>query len=1607
MRYSSWLTRLTSLCLSRPHRPAKRRRSRTTSGWTPLERLEDRSLQTAAVVATFTSGVLHIEGTAGKDTINVQQTNQQISVKGISILVNGQAKSSISASDVTRIEVNGGDGNDTISLTPGRGQQAILISTVLNGGVGNDSISGGDGNDFIQGGDGADSLSGNGGNDSLVGGIGNDNLNGGNNEDTLQGGQGNDTLSGGLGRDQADFSRATAGVTVNLVTGKGTGEGTDKLDTVEDLVGSDLGDTLTGNTSDNRLDGRSGNDVLADGQGNDVLAGGQGNDTLDGGVADDTLIGGDGNDILNDGEGNDQLIGGLGNDRYAFADVASYQVDEIVEAVGAGTDTLDFSRSLNSVRINLDLRFVDDDLVRQANRVIPQNDSFANFENILGTAGDDVIMGNAANNVIRGGGGNDDIDGRQGDDQLFGESGNDTLIGYAGNDQLQGGAGDDVFQFWNNSLDVGNDEILADPTTNGAGNLGVDTLDFELFGVFDDGIRIDLTKLGVFQQIHHDVAIKLSKQSRINNVIGTHFNDVMIGNDNPNRLIGTDGYDTIFGAGGNDTLLAGGHLDGGGGDDFLQDSVAGTDDVFVGGAGNDRLEGGIGNDTLQGGIGRDTLIGGLFDVTDRAFGFDPENQPNAVASDDRLEGGDGSDYLFGSGGSDDLIGGLGDDQYLFTSAIRVEDDQIVEAKDQGNDTIDFRWLSLGDYVAVDLRSTDTMGYDTNRFLQGSGVNIENVFGSPGNDTIVGNPLNNMINGGPGDDFLAGWSGDDCLVASDRASNLETGETNILAGEEGTDLLVRLGDGDTVSDGELLDSMDDPTGYGRDRRVESLLFDAPPMGGTVPSLVDSTFNYSRRPTLIVVTQGASDDGRTVYGWEKDIAHNLQAELTKAGSQTYCMVVQWDSLSPNDNGVDSVVNHIREFLDARTNKWNVVLIGHSRGGIFTNDVAQQLGTHAKINQLVDVLIDPTASISMGDSYPDVTPFNVNGSIVYDDGHQFLPLGAVRDSLPVRGADYRRISLPGYGYYDFGTHMAIASWYATTGFRNDLDLFLKSNSPSPNGGFARETVQNNKNGYEVVDAAPADRHERVVDIGIRKDPNGNILGKLSVLGVSGMNVALGPDGVLVSSGTSFGGGGSVSIGQGLGASFNSVGIGPLSVNGGIQISADEARVDLDAGPMRISLGTKGGSIDFGVKKVKFAVRNDLPAGTVILDSVGLLGETIRKTLVQGIVNSITAFTDSEIVKDMLGRLPTSKLARELGAVNLETMHQVLDRVGDTLGTLMNAVDSDTLERAVGQLTPGRISAVLSDLADQTLSKTVNFLKGHGLDDVLGRLSGQDLNVIVNRLRGDALSAVTSVMPALLNQVRDLGTLANVLNSATPQALGSLLGGLSPSKVGAVLQSLGDSTLAGAVGFLRDRGLSDILKPLSSSQLAPLVSRLSGENLATVLDRISDTQVTFVLGRLDNVAKAACLNRLSDARVGEVLTRLGTDSLNNIAGILGNSRLAIVLGGMGQSTLQSVTSQLSVDRLTELVPGLNNDTLNKTLSGLSNSQINQMLSKLDTNGLSRAVSHLGDDRLRSVLNTSGSDVVDSVRSVLPTDRVNSIGGALSQGPGGLIGALGGILRV
>jgi uncharacterized secreted protein with C-terminal beta-propeller domain len=149
--------------------------------------------------------------------------------------VNGVVVGTIRESRVSTIRIFGGIGDDTITVSiPGN----TRIKTVLNGGTGNDTITGSDGSDTILGGQGNDTLSGGRGNDTLRGGAGADSLAGGLGNDTLQGEAGADTLRGGAGHNALD-----GGAGVDAFYGT----------RANDRVRLGVGERLIGNESTNPL----------------------------------------------------------------------------------------------------------------------------------------------------------------------------------------------------------------------------------------------------------------------------------------------------------------------------------------------------------------------------------------------------------------------------------------------------------------------------------------------------------------------------------------------------------------------------------------------------------------------------------------------------------------------------------------------------------------------------------------------------------------------------------------------------------------------------------------------------------------------------------------------------------------------------------------------------------------------------------------------------------------------------------------------------------------------------------------------------------------------------------------------------------------------------------------------------------------------------------------------------------------------------------------------------------------------------------------------------------------------------------------------------------
>jgi Ca2+-binding RTX toxin-like protein len=175
----------------------------------------------------------------------------------------------------------------TLSLaTGGTGGEAAgdTFSSVENvrGSDFADDLTGDAVRNLILAGAGDDTVTGGGGADVLHGEAGDDTITGGAEGDELWGGAGADVLDGAGGNDWARYDDSSAGVTVNLATGTGSGgdaEG-DTLSNIEFLWGPAFADTLTGGAGVNIIRGGAGDDLIRGGGANDILEGFAGADTF-------------------------------------------------------------------------------------------------------------------------------------------------------------------------------------------------------------------------------------------------------------------------------------------------------------------------------------------------------------------------------------------------------------------------------------------------------------------------------------------------------------------------------------------------------------------------------------------------------------------------------------------------------------------------------------------------------------------------------------------------------------------------------------------------------------------------------------------------------------------------------------------------------------------------------------------------------------------------------------------------------------------------------------------------------------------------------------------------------------------------------------------------------------------------------------------------------------------------------------------------------------------------------------------------------------------------------------------------------------------------------
>ncbi len=291
-------------------------------------------------------------GTGGTDRVVATANNVVIGLASGFGTASGIEE--ISGGGFANVSIQGGTGNDTLNFS----------TTTLTGIV---RIDGGAGNDTITGGAAAD---------TIVGGAGNDSLRGGNGGDTYEIGAGHgfdsfsDTGTGGTDRVVATADN----VVIGLLSGFGSASGIEEISSGGfanvSIAGGTGGDTL--NFSATTLTGIA------------RIDGGAGNDTITGSTGADAIVGGIGNDRLSGGAGNDTIEGGAGTDRLAG---------------DGGVDTLSYAGSSAGVTVNLRTNAVSGGDA--------QGDTVSGFENVTGSSFADTFYGNSGANAFVAGGGDD------------------------------------------------------------------------------------------------------------------------------------------------------------------------------------------------------------------------------------------------------------------------------------------------------------------------------------------------------------------------------------------------------------------------------------------------------------------------------------------------------------------------------------------------------------------------------------------------------------------------------------------------------------------------------------------------------------------------------------------------------------------------------------------------------------------------------------------------------------------------------------------------------------------------------------------------------------------------------------------------------------------------------------------------------------------------------------------------------------------------------------------------------------------------------------------------------------------------------------------------
>lgn len=804
----------------------------------------DGSWETAPTVMTYLDYV--VDGTSGDDVIDASYTDDP----------DGDMVDSNDHSDGSNDDsIVAGAGNDTVYSGAG--------DDVVDGGTGGDSLFGGDGDDLLYGGDGFDRLYAGSGNDSLFGGAGHDRFYSG----ADNGSQSAQYFDGGIGSDQFHLDQSHIGGDT-IVGGESNNVWGEDRDEIQIWGNGTVNITYTGDEAGEiTVDGESSSfseiealwvrdaesviDMSANSLKSEVLTGN----------LDDTFIGGSGVDRIYTFGGDDSIAGGAGNDHifaYTGADTVSG---------GAGDDQI-------SIGWNYDFDMGETGVDTDVDTLVLEDGS-----------GNDTIFGFGAPEL--------DVDGNPiGDDQLD-VSGLHDADGYPVNVHdvtiSDDGDGNAVLTFPNGEsitlMDVAPSEVdtpakliamgIPAPDETVSGTAGADVIDVNytgdphgdmvdandnLAGNNDDIIEAGLGDDTVYAGSGDDLAYGGADDDSIDGCAG---DDVIYGDNGPQQNLISDGS---FEDDPGNSSMAGSLPDWYNWntatpdlqmedvyETYHGDAAAPTDGYnYLHMVYNDVAQVGEFKEGLSQDLETPLEAGKTYTLTlDAAAGEYDNASPTGAPLQVEIYG-NATAGMVGAGKGDLPQGAV----LLGSANVTVDytTGQMGQISFTFTPTTDIATVSLslvdldydGHYATLVLDNVElyeVLGEDGNDTIDG-GEGDDTIFGEGGNDSLIGGIGQDSIDGGTGNDTISGGEGDDTIDGGDGRDR--------IAGGEGDDSISGGADVDYIYGGEGNDTLSGGTGNdiiyggtGEDSILggdgnDTIYGDFDPSSSLTDLLVDGTF-----------------------------------------------------------------------------------------------------------------------------------------------------------------------------------------------------------------------------------------------------------------------------------------------------------------------------------------------------------------------------------------------------------------------------------------------------------------------------------------------------------------------------------------------------------------------------------------------------------------------------------------------------------------------------------------------------------------------------------------------------------------------------------------------